>query len=131
MKYDVTITGLSPEALEFLSPDLDLNFVIIFNDDAPAELAILHTAGNLTEPPVPGDTLKLGKKTYRSQQSATRQSTPSLPSGTARSLSAAEIPPIAPAASWWKVIRSQRMTLQTANRSRSSDQPFHPDSDDH
>ena len=68
MKYDVTITGIGPEALEFLSPELDLNFVIIFNDDAPAELAelaILHTAGDLTEVPVPGDTLTLGKKTYK------------------------------------------------------------------
>lgn len=68
MKYNVTITGIGPEALEFLSPDLDLNFVIIFNDDAPAELAelaILHTAGSLTEAPAPGDTLKLGKKSYR------------------------------------------------------------------
>ena len=68
MKYDVKITGIGPEALEFLSPELDLNFVIIFNDDAPAELtelAILHSAGDLTEVPVPGDTLTLGKKTYK------------------------------------------------------------------
>lgn len=68
MKYNVTITGLGPDALEFLSPELDLNFVIIFNDDAPAELAelaILHTQCELTEAPVPGDTLKLGKKIYK------------------------------------------------------------------
>lgn len=68
MKYNVTITGIGPEALEFLSPELDLNFVIIFNEDAPAELAelaILHTDGKLEEAPVAGDTLKLGKKTYK------------------------------------------------------------------
>ena len=68
MKYNVTITSLGPEALEFLSPDLDLNFVIMFNEEAPpelAELAILHTEGKLEEAPVPGDTFKLGKKTYK------------------------------------------------------------------
>ena len=67
-KYKVTITGIGPEALEFLGPELDLNFVIIFNEDAPAELAelaILHTEGKLAEAPVKGDTLKLGKKTYK------------------------------------------------------------------
>lgn len=68
MKYKATITGIGPEALEFLSPELDLNFVIIFNEDAPAELAelaILHTEAKLAEVPAVGDTLKLGKKTYK------------------------------------------------------------------
>ena len=68
MKYKATITGAGPEALEFLSPELDLNFVIIFNEDAPAELAelaILHTVGVLEGTPEPGDTFKLGKKTYK------------------------------------------------------------------
>lgn len=68
MKYDVTITGLGPMAMEFLSPEMEMQFVILFNDDAPAdlgELAILHTKGELTEPPVPGDTLKIGEKTYK------------------------------------------------------------------
>ena len=68
MKYDVTITGLGPMALEFLSPGMEMQFVILFNEDAPAELAelaILHTKGELTEAPVPGDTMKIGGKTYK------------------------------------------------------------------
>ena len=68
MKYDVTITGLGSMALEFLSPAMDMQFVILFNDNAPADLAdmaILHTQGELTEAPAPGDTLVLGKKTYK------------------------------------------------------------------
>ena len=67
-KYKAEITGIGPEALEFLSPELDLNFVIIFNEDAPAELAelaILHTQAELTAAPAKGDTLKLGKKIYK------------------------------------------------------------------
>ena len=68
MKYKTTVTGIGPEAFEFLSEELDLNFVIIFNEDAPpelAELAILHTAAKLEGIPAVGDTLKLGKKTYK------------------------------------------------------------------
>ena len=67
MKYKSVITGIGPEALEFLSPELDLNFVIIFNEDAPpelAELAILHTNAALEGMPAVGDTFKLGKKTF-------------------------------------------------------------------
>ena len=68
MKYDVTITGLGSMALEFLGPEMDMQFVILFNDNAPADLAdmaILHTQGELTEAPAPGDTLVLGAKTYK------------------------------------------------------------------
>ena len=68
MKYDVTVTGLGPMALEFLDPAMEMRFVILFNDDAPAELgelAILHTAGEMTEAPAPGDTMKIGEKTYK------------------------------------------------------------------
>lgn len=68
MKYNVTVTGLGPMALEFLSPEMEMQFVILFNDDAPAELgelAILHTAGELTEAPAPGDTMKVGEKVYK------------------------------------------------------------------
>ena len=46
MKYDVTVTGLGDMALAFLDPAMEMRFVILFNDDAPAELAelaILHT----------------------------------------------------------------------------------------
>ncbi len=68
MKYDVTVTGLGSMALEFLDPSMEMRFVILFNEDAPAELAdlaILHTQGEMTEAPAPGDTMKIGEKTYK------------------------------------------------------------------
>ena len=68
MKYDVTVTGLGDMALAFLDPAMEMRFVILFNDDAPAELAelaILHTKAEMTEAPAPGDTMKIGEKTYR------------------------------------------------------------------
>ena len=68
MKYDVTITGLGDMALAFLDPAMEMRFVILFNEDAPAELAelsILHTKAELTEVPAPGDTMKIGEKTYK------------------------------------------------------------------
>lgn len=68
MKYDVTVTGLGDMALAFLDPAMEMRFVILFNDDAPAELAelaILHTKGEMTEAPAPGDTMKIGEKTYK------------------------------------------------------------------
>ena len=39
MKYDVSVTGLGDMALAFLDPAMEMRFVILFNDDAPAELA--------------------------------------------------------------------------------------------
>ena len=68
MKYNVTVTGLGDMALAFLDPAMEMRFVILFNDNAPAELAelaILHTAAELTEAPAPGDTMKIGEKTYK------------------------------------------------------------------
>ena len=68
MKYDVTVTGLGDMALAFLDPAMEMRFVILFNDDAPAELAelsILHTKAELSEAPAPGDTMKIGEKTYK------------------------------------------------------------------
>jgi PTS system glucitol/sorbitol-specific IIA component len=68
MKYDVTVTGLGDMALAFLDPAMEMRFVILFNEDAPAELAelaILHTKAELTEAPAPGDTMKIGTKTYK------------------------------------------------------------------
>ena len=67
MKYSSTITGFGPEAFEFLEPELALNFVIIFNEEAPpelAELAILHTKENLIAPPAKGDILMVGENVY-------------------------------------------------------------------
>ena len=40
MKYQSKIVGLGPDALAFLE-DEDMNFIIIFNEDAPPELAEL------------------------------------------------------------------------------------------
>ena len=68
MKYDVTVTGLGDMALAFLDPAMEMRFVILLNNDAPAELAelaILHTKAELTEAPAPGDTMKIGEKTYK------------------------------------------------------------------
>ena len=68
MKYDVTVTGLGDMALAFLDPAMEMRFVILFNDDAPAELAelaILHTKAELTEAPAPGDTMTICSKTYK------------------------------------------------------------------
>ena len=64
MKYQSKIVGLGPDALAFLE-DEDMNFIIIFNEDAPpelAELSVLHTKSELKEDPAVGDTLKIGNK---------------------------------------------------------------------
>ncbi len=68
MKYNVTVTGLGDMALAFLDPAMEMRFIILFNDNAPAELAelaVLHTQGEMTEAPAPGDTMKIGEKTYK------------------------------------------------------------------
>lgn len=67
MKYSTTIIGWGAEALSFLE-DEDCRFVIIFNDNAPeelAEIAILHTTETLHADPAPGDTLVFCGKQYR------------------------------------------------------------------
>ena len=49
MKYCSTITGWGPDALGFLEEE-DCNFLILFNEDAPeelAEIAVLHTKAKL------------------------------------------------------------------------------------
>lgn len=67
MKYTSEITGFGPEAFTFLAPELALNFVIIFNEDAPpelAELSILHTKSKLIAAPAKGDIVMLGDNVY-------------------------------------------------------------------
>ena len=67
MKYQSKIVGLGPDALAFLD-DEDMNFIIIFNEDAPpelAELSVLHTKAELKEDPAVGDTFRIGKKEYK------------------------------------------------------------------
>lgn len=66
MKYSVAITGWGEDALSFLEME-DMNSLIIFNDNAPAELAeicVLHTQAQLAADPEPGDTLKICGKSY-------------------------------------------------------------------
>ncbi|MBS6180702.1 PTS glucitol/sorbitol transporter subunit IIA [[Clostridium] innocuum] len=60
MKYQATITGLGACALDFL--DECCNFIIIFNEDAPSELAdisVLHTKCEVKEDPKKGDTVRI------------------------------------------------------------------------
>ena len=67
MKYQAKIVGLGPDALAFLE-DEDMNFIIIFNEDAPpelAELSVLHTKAELKEAPAVGDTIKICKKEFK------------------------------------------------------------------
>ena len=60
MKYETEITGLGSDALSFL--DMDCNFLIIFDDSAPEELAeisILHKRSQLRATPEKGDTFTI------------------------------------------------------------------------
>ena len=66
MKYHAIITGWGQDALAFLE-DPESNFIIIFNDDAPPELAdlsVLHTKEELMEVPARGDTVVIGEKVF-------------------------------------------------------------------
>lgn len=66
MKFSATITGWGEDALGFLA-EKDLNFVIIFNDNAPEELkeiSILHTPSQVFVEPTPGDTLMFCGKAF-------------------------------------------------------------------
>ena len=67
MKFQVTIVGHGAEALEFLN-DSDNSFFILFNENAPEELAeisVLHTISAVYKEPAPGDTLKIGDKEFK------------------------------------------------------------------
>lgn len=66
MKFQVKIVGHGPEALSFLD-DPDNKFFIIFNEDAPQELAdisVLHTKSEVWGDPMVGDTMKIADKEY-------------------------------------------------------------------
>lgn len=71
MKFSTTIKSWGSEALDFLPPNSDEednNFIIIFNENAPEELAdmaILHPAAPLTADPVVGDTVNICGKSYK------------------------------------------------------------------
>ena len=65
MKYDTRISGWGECALEFLNEDC--NFLIIFNETAPQELAdisVLHTVAMLQEEPCVGDTVQICDVSY-------------------------------------------------------------------
>ena len=67
MKFQVTIVGHGAEALEFLN-DSDNSFFILFNENAPEELAeisVLHTISAVYKEPAPGDTMKIGDKEFK------------------------------------------------------------------
>lgn len=69
MKFSTTIVGWGEEALEFLPPNEvdDNNFIVIFNENAPeelADLAILHTIVSLDGEPEVGDTVVICGKRY-------------------------------------------------------------------
>lgn len=67
MKYQSKIVELGPDALAFLE-DEEMNFIIIFNEDAPpelAELSVLHTKAELKEAPAVGDTFKICGKEFK------------------------------------------------------------------
>lgn len=66
MKYHTQITGWGEEALYFLE-DNESNFIILFNDGAPAELAeiaVLHTPSPVLAELEIGDTLIIGDKAF-------------------------------------------------------------------
>ena len=66
MKFYCEITGWGAESLLFLD-DPDANFVILFNNNAPAELAsfsILHTPANYNADLAVGDTMIICDKAF-------------------------------------------------------------------
>lgn len=66
MKFQVRIVGHGAEALSYLG-DPDNSFFILFNEDAPdelAEISVLHTKSEVYEKPEVGDTMKIGRKEY-------------------------------------------------------------------
>ena len=66
MKFHAKITGWGNDALFFLE-DPDSNFIILFNDDAPPELAdlsVLHTKSDIYSEPAVGDMLFIGNKVF-------------------------------------------------------------------
>ena len=66
MKYYCEITSWGDEALLFLD-NPEANFIIIFNNNAPAELAafsVLHTPGNYNADPAVGDMMVVCEKAF-------------------------------------------------------------------
>lgn len=65
IKYFAEVTGMGSCACDFLNETC--NFIIIFNEDAPSELAdisVLHTKSELKADPEKGDLFRLCGKEY-------------------------------------------------------------------
>ena len=66
MKFYCEITSWGEAALHFLD-DPNANFIVIFDNNAPAELAefsVLHTTANYNEDPAVGDTMIICDKAF-------------------------------------------------------------------
>lgn len=67
MKFQVKVVGHGVDALSFLN-DTDNSFFILFNENAPEELAeisVLHTFSEVFQEPKAGDTMKIGEKEFK------------------------------------------------------------------
>lgn len=107
MKFHCSVTGWGDEALQFLQ-EPDLNFIILFNENAPEELAdisILHTVGNLTQVPAPDDTLIIGDKYLPLRLSVRKPKRHFARWGIARLFSKVEMNRNDRAALWWKEMK--------------------------
>lgn len=65
IKYQSTVTSMGDLACEFLNEEC--NFIIIFNENAPPELAeisVLHTISELKEDPCRGDKMIICGQEY-------------------------------------------------------------------
>lgn len=66
MKFQVKVVGHGAEALSFLNNE-ENSFFILFNEDAPEELAeisVLHTKSEIYETPAVGDFMKINGKEF-------------------------------------------------------------------
>ena len=117
MKFYCEITSIGEESLLFLD-DPNANFIIIFNNNAPAELAefsVLHTPANYNADPAVGDTLIIGDKAFTITAIGDEALHTCGSSDTARFRSRAAIHPSAPAASCCKaMLLSSRTTSRWA-----------------
>lgn len=66
MKFNATITGWGEDALGFLEME-EMNCIVLFNDDAPeelAEIAVLHSKSEIYAEPAVGDILIICEKAF-------------------------------------------------------------------
>ena len=66
MKFSAEITAIGELAVSFLT-EPEMKSIVLFNDNAPAELAeisVLHTRSEVYLAPVAGDQLVIGEKVF-------------------------------------------------------------------